>query len=103
MSEAFRIISDALKRFNANNLFHSSKGMWSMLQQKSPEDFVLATGETHSVRQFVQLSFQEIGKEIVWEGENEAEVGKDKETGAVLVKVKKKIEGVSIGFSLTST
>lgn len=60
-----------------------------MLQQKTPEDFVLATGETHSVRQFVQLSFQEIGKEIVWEGENEAEVGKDKETGAVLVKVKK--------------
>lgn len=66
------------------------EGMWLMLQQKSPEDIVLATGETHSVRQFVQLAFQEIGKEIVWEGENEAEVGKDKETGTVLVKVNPK-------------
>ena len=59
-----------------------------MLQQKTPEDFVLATGETHSVRQFVQLAFQEIGKEIVWEGKGEAEVGKDKQTGDVLIKVR---------------
>ena len=59
-----------------------------MLQQKSPEDFVLATGETHSVRQFVQLAFQQIGKEIVWEGTGEAEVGKDKESGHVLIKVR---------------
>ena len=63
-------------------------GMWMMLQQKTPEDFVLATGETHSVRQFVQLAFQEIGKEIVWEGKGEAEVGKDKQTGDVLIKVR---------------
>ena len=62
--------------------------MWLMLQQKTPEDFVLATGQTHSVRQFVQLAFQEIGKEIIWEGQNESEIGKDKETGNILVKVR---------------
>ena len=63
-------------------------GMWMMLQRETPEDFVLATGETHSVRQFVQLAFQEIGKEIVWEGQAENEVGKDKQTGQVLIKVR---------------
>jgi len=66
------------------------EGMWLMLQQKTPEDFVLATGQTHSVRQFVQLAFQEIGKEIIWEGQNESEIGKDKETGNILVKVNPK-------------
>jgi len=61
-----------------------------MLQQESPEDFVLATGETHSVRQFLQLAFNEIGKELVWEGEGSDEIGKDKETGNVLIKVNPK-------------
>ena len=72
-------------------LFFSSSpplGIWMMLQRETPEDFVLATGETHSVRQFVQLAFQEIGKEIVWEGQAENEVGKDKQTGQVLIKVR---------------
>jgi len=66
------------------------EGMWLMLQQKTPEDFVLATGETHSVRQFVQLAFQEIGKEIIWEGKDEAEIGKEKGSGRILVKVNPK-------------
>jgi len=66
------------------------EGMWLMLQQESPEDFVLATGETHSVRQFLQLAFNEIGKELVWEGEGSDEIGKDKETGNVLIKVNPK-------------
>jgi len=66
------------------------EGMWLMLQQKTPEDFVLATGETHSVRQFVELAFREIGKEIVWEGTGEAEVGKDKHSGNVLIKINPK-------------
>ena len=79
-----------------------------MLQQKTPEDFVLATGETHSVRQFVQLAFQEIGKEIVWEGKGEAEVGKDKQTGDVLIKVRlfvsSPVEGEtqSVSFAITN-
>jgi GDPmannose 4,6-dehydratase len=41
------------------------EAMWLMLQQDVPEDFVIATGETHSVREFVELAFKEIGKEIV--------------------------------------
>jgi GDPmannose 4,6-dehydratase len=41
------------------------EAMWLMLQQDTPEDFVIATGETHSVREFVEAAFQEIGKEIV--------------------------------------
>ena len=41
------------------------EAMWLMLQQDTPEDFVIATGETHSVREFVEVAFQEIGKEIV--------------------------------------
>ena len=64
-----------------------------MLQQESPEDFVLATGETHSVRQFLQLAFNEIGKELVWEGEGSDEIGKDKETGNVLIKVRTVVIG----------
>jgi GDPmannose 4,6-dehydratase len=55
-----------------------------------PEDFVIATGEMHSVREFVEASFRHIGKEIEWEGEAEAEVGKEKGTGIVRVKVNPK-------------
>jgi GDPmannose 4,6-dehydratase len=61
-----------------------------MLQLPSPEDFVVATGETHSVREFVEASFKHIGKEIVWEGEGVNEVGKEKESGIVRVKVNPK-------------
>nr|XP_033719649.1 GDP-mannose 4,6 dehydratase isoform X2 [Tursiops truncatus] len=63
------------------------EAMWLMLQNDEPEDFVIATGEVHSVREFVEKSFLHIGKTIVWEGENENEVGRCKETGKVHVTV----------------
>ncbi|XP_066256301.1 GDP-mannose 4,6 dehydratase [Euwallacea similis] len=63
------------------------EAMWLMLQQEKPEDFVIGTGETHSVREFVEQAFKYVGKEIVWEGEGVHEVGKEKDTGIVRVKV----------------
>jgi GDPmannose 4,6-dehydratase len=63
------------------------EGMWLMLQQKQPEDFVLATGETHTVRRFVELAFQEAGIEIVWEGSGIKEIGKDGRDGKTIVEV----------------
>lgn len=63
------------------------EAMWLMLQQAEPEDFVIATGETHSVREFVELAFWEVGIEIEWKGEGVYEVGVDKETGDVLIEI----------------
>ncbi|KXS14355.1 GDP-D-mannose 4,6-dehydratase [Gonapodya prolifera JEL478] len=63
------------------------EGMWLMLQQDEPQDFVLATGETHPVREFVGKAFKIVGVDIAWEGEEENEVGKDKATGVVRVRV----------------
>ena len=63
------------------------QAMWLMLQQEKPEDFVIATGEAHSVREFVALAFQEVGIKIVWEGKGVEEIGKDAKTGATLIKV----------------
>lgn len=63
------------------------EAMWLMLQQDTPEDFVIATGETHSVREFVELSFKEIGIEIQWRGTGTDEEGYDKASGKVLVKI----------------
>ncbi|RSD35380.1 MAG: GDPmannose 4,6-dehydratase [Methanohalophilus sp.] len=63
------------------------KAMWLMLQQDEPEDFVIATGEMHSVREFVELAFREVGIEIEWKGEGVDEVGLDSETGKVLVEI----------------
>ncbi len=51
------------------------EGMWRMLQHDKADDFVLATGETHTVREFVDLSFKELGIELEWQGENENEKG----------------------------
>jgi len=51
------------------------EGMWKMLQYKDPEDFVLATGEAHSVREFCELAFKEVGIELEWLGKNENEKG----------------------------
>jgi len=65
-------------------------GMWLMLQQDKPEDFVLATGETHTVREFVEKAFKVVGRTIEWEGEGVDEVGVDAETGEVLVRVDEK-------------
>lgn len=63
------------------------EGMWRMLQHDEPEDFVLATGETHSVREFVELAFDAIGRKIEWRGEGVDEVGFDVKTGDALVKI----------------
>ena len=61
--------------------------MWLMLQHDKPEDFVIATGEMHTVREFVTLSFKEAGIEIKWEGKGVDEKGVDIKTGKVLVEV----------------
>ncbi|MEE2525864.1 GDP-mannose 4,6-dehydratase [Hyphobacterium sp. HN65] len=63
------------------------EGMWRILQQDEGDDYVLATGETHTVREFVELAFKEVGIEIVWSGEAESEVGKCASTGRELVAV----------------
>lgn len=64
-----------------------AEGMWRMLQEDEPDDYVLATGETHSVREFVELSFRHIGIEIAWQGDGIAEKGTDASSGKVLVEV----------------
>lgn len=61
--------------------------MWLILQQEEPEDFVIATGEQHSVREFATLAFRYAGIELTWQGEGMEEKGIDKETGRVLVEV----------------
>ena len=63
------------------------EGMWRILQQPTPEDFVLATGETRSVREFVELAFAETGRKIVWSGSGVDEIGTDAKTGKALVKI----------------
>lgn len=61
--------------------------MWLMLQQDKPEDYVIATGQQHSVRQFATLAFKNVGINLRWEGEAEDEKGIDEKTGKVLVEV----------------
>lgn len=61
--------------------------MWLMLQHDTPEDFVIATGEMHSVREFVTLAFKEVGIELKWQGKGVDEKGIDKATGKTLVEV----------------
>ncbi|NOT73025.1 MAG: GDP-mannose 4,6-dehydratase [Hyphomicrobium sp.] len=63
------------------------EGMWMMMQQEQADDYVLATGETHSVREFVELSFAEIGRSISWKGKGVDEVGYDAQSGAELVRI----------------
>jgi GDPmannose 4,6-dehydratase len=65
-------------------------GMWLMLQQDVPDDYVLATGETYTVRSFIEKCFAKIGKEIIWENEGVNEIGKDKQTGNTIIKVDSK-------------
>jgi GDPmannose 4,6-dehydratase len=62
-------------------------GMWRIVQQAHPDDFVLATGEAHSVREFVEYAFSEVGRKIVWTGSGVEEVGLDEGTGKIRVKV----------------
>jgi GDPmannose 4,6-dehydratase len=63
------------------------RAMYLMLQHDEPEDFVIATGEAHSVREFAEKAFQEIGTKIAWEGAGVDEVGKDPVTGKVLIQI----------------
>ena len=63
------------------------RGMWMMLQQDDPDDYVLATGENHSIRDFIELAFKEVGRAVIWRGTGIDEVGVDAETGAELVAV----------------
>jgi GDPmannose 4,6-dehydratase len=63
------------------------EGMWLMTQQATPDDYVLATGESHSVREFAELAFAEVDRRIVWEGSGASEIGRDARSGQILVKV----------------
>ncbi len=61
------------------------EAMWLMLQQDKPDDYVIATGETHTVREFVQKAFKEAGIDVVWRGTGITEHGINKETGKIIV------------------
>jgi GDPmannose 4,6-dehydratase len=63
------------------------EGMWLMLQQAAPDDYVLATGESHSVREFVERAFSHAGKRVVWRGAGVEEQGIEAATGRVLVEI----------------
>ena len=63
------------------------EGMWRILQQDKPQDYVLSMNETHTVREFVELAFAELGYELEWQGTGVDEKGVDKKSGRVLVEV----------------
>ena len=65
----------------------SVEAMWLMLQQPEPDDYVIATGKQHSVREFCQLAFKELGIDLEWQGEGLQEKGIDKKTGKVIVEI----------------
>jgi GDPmannose 4,6-dehydratase len=65
------------------------EGMWKILQYKKPDDFVLATGKSHSVRNFVEEAFKCVGIEIVWKGKGSKEVGINKKNNKILVEIDK--------------
>ena len=63
------------------------EGMWKILQHDTPEDFVLATGKSYTVREFCEIAFKEIGIDIEWIGKGVNEIGKDNKNGTVLVQI----------------
>ena len=63
------------------------EGMWLILQQDEPDDYVLATGETHSVREFVERAFAHVGRQIEWQGSGVDEKGVDRKSNKVLVEI----------------
>jgi len=63
------------------------EGMWTMLQQAQPDDYVLATGESHTVREFIERAFAVVGKRVTWHGKGESEQGIDAKTGKRLVEI----------------
>ncbi|KAM3725370.1 GDP-mannose 4,6 dehydratase [Dirofilaria immitis] len=66
------------------------EAMWKILQHDQPDDFVIATGKSYTVRRFAELAFKEVGKTIIWEGEGVDEIGKEEDTGIIRVKVSPK-------------
>mgnify|MGYP001336977080 CR=1 FL=1 len=66
------------------------EGMWLMLQQEQPKDYVLATGENHTIREFIELTFKELDIEIDWKGTGQEEQGVDSRTGESIIEVDKK-------------
>jgi len=65
-------------------------GMWLMLQQDNPDDYVLASGKTYSIKEFIEKSFNKININILWKGESLNEIGMDSETNKILIKINKK-------------
>ncbi|MCD6429562.1 GDP-mannose 4,6-dehydratase [bacterium] len=63
------------------------RAMWLILQQPEPDDYIIATGEQHSVREFCEIAFREVGIDLEWQGEGVNEKGIDRKTGKVLVEV----------------
>jgi GDPmannose 4,6-dehydratase len=64
-----------------------AKAMWLIVQHSQPDDFVIATGESHSVREFVEVAFRKVGITIAWQGQGEGERGIDADTGRVLIEI----------------
>lgn len=67
-----------------------AEAMWRMLQHDKPEDFVIATGETHTVREFIEVCAKHIGINLVWQGEGENEIGIDSDTGKTIIEINPK-------------
>ena len=63
------------------------EGMWRILQQEKPDDFVLSTGESHSIKEFVELAFDEVGIELYWKGEGKNEKGFNKKNDKIIVAI----------------
>lgn len=63
------------------------EGMWLMLQQETPDDYVLSTNETHTVREFIEEACRVIGIDLIWEGEGVEERGVDKKSGKVIIEI----------------
>ncbi|CAA2141170.1 GDP-mannose 4,6-dehydratase [Hyphomicrobium sp. ghe19] len=63
------------------------EAMWLILQQPEPDDYVIATGEMHSVREFVELAFEKVGRRIKWQGSGKDEIGVDEKSGKDLVRI----------------
>ena len=66
------------------------EGIWNMMQLKQPDDFLLSTGKSYSVREFVELAFKHIGIKIIWKGSGIKEVGINKLNKKILVKIDKR-------------
>lgn len=63
------------------------EGMWRMLQQEKPDDYLLATGETHTVREFIEETTKFLGMDLAWEGEGVNEKGRDKKTNKIIIEI----------------